>query len=152
MAGLKGRFDGSVDAKGRLSIPSKCRKLLPEELVIAKHPNKNIPALVLYSEDGFDAWFDRLLDSKGGARANDALQDELEDEFYQDSADVRPDSIGRITMPSFLREYANIERDVVITGARDHLIIRTPEALEKSRKSFASNVVYDDQSTPRTTG
>lgn len=143
MAGLKGRYDGSVDAKGRLSIPAKCRKLLPEELVVAKHPNKDIPALVVYSEDGFDAWFDRLLESKGGAKANDALQDELEDEFYQDSQDVSPDGIGRITIPSFLREYATIDRDVIITGARDHLIIRTPEVLEKSRESFASNPVYD---------
>ena len=143
MAGLKGRFDGSVDAKGRLSIPSKCRKLLPEELVVAKHPNKDLPALVLYSEDGFDTWFDRLLESKGGAKANDALQDELIDEFYQDSSDVTPDSIGRVTIPLFLREYAGIERDVIITGARDHLIIRTPEVLEKSREGFASNAVYD---------
>lgn len=143
MAGLKGRYEGSVDTKGRLSIPSKCRKLLPEELVVAKHPNKELPALVVYSEEGFDTWFDRLLESKGGARANDAEQDELIDEFYQDSSDVIPDSIGRITLPSFLREYAGIDRDVVITGARDHLIIRTPEVLDKSRKGFAANAVYD---------
>ncbi len=143
MAGLKGRYDGKVDAKGRVSIPSKCRKLLPEQLVIAKHPKKELPALVLYSEDGFDGWFDRLLESKGGAKANDALQDELADEFYQDSADVEPDDLGRITIPSFLREYAGIRHNVIITGARDHLIIRTPEVLEKSREGFASNPVYD---------
>ena len=143
MAGLKGRFESSVDAKGRLSIPAKCRKLLPEELVVAKHPNKELPGLVVYSEDGFDAWFDSLMESKGGARANDAMQDDLEDEFYQDSQDVTPDGIGRITIPAFLREYAGIERDVVITGARSHLIIRTPEVLEKSRKGFATNPVYD---------
>lgn len=150
MAGLKGRYEGSVDAKGRLSIPSKHRKLLPEELVVAKHPKKELPALVVYSEEGFDEWFDRLLESKGGAKANDELQDELEDEFYQDSADVVPDSIGRITIPSFLREYAGIERDVVITGSRDHLIIRTPEVLEKSRKGFAANPVYDTPSSDTT--
>ena len=143
MAGLKGRYDGSVDAKGRLSIPARCRKLLPEELVIAKHPNKDLPALVLYSDEGFDNWFDKLLESKGGPKANDAAQAELEDEFYQDSQDVNPDNIGRITLPAFLREYAGIKRDVIITGARDHLIIRTPQVLEKSREGFASNSVFD---------
>lgn len=143
MAGLKGRFDAKVDAKGRVSVPSKCRKLLPDQLVIAKHPKKELPALVVYSEDGFEEWFDNLLESKGGARANDAMQDELIDEFYQDSADVEPDDIGRITIPSFLREYAGIKHNVVITGARDHLIIRTPDTLEKSREGFASISVYD---------
>ena len=143
MAGLKGRYDGKVDAKGRVSIPSKCRKLLPEQLVIAKHPKRELPALVVYPEDGFDAWFDKLLESKGGARENDAQQAELIDEFYQDSQDAELDDIGRITIPSFLREYAGIQRDVVITGARDHLIIRTPEILDRSRAGFASNSVYD---------
>jgi MraZ protein len=143
VARLKGRQDGSVDLKGRVSIPSKWRKLLPEELVVAKHPKKEQPALVVYSEEGFDAWFESLLEAKGGARANDAAQDELEDEFYQDAADVAPDGLGRITIPAFLREYAGIERDVIITGARDHLIMRTPDALDKARNSFASNSVYD---------
>lgn len=143
MAGLKGRYDVNVDTKGRISIPAKCRKLLPEQLVVAKHPNKKLPALVVYSEDGFDEWFDRLLEAKGGARANDLQQAELIDEFYTDSADATPDSIGRITIPAFLREYAGIEREAVITGSRDHLIIRTPEMLEKSRASYASNSVFD---------
>ncbi|MDR1358802.1 MAG: hypothetical protein LBJ48_05560 [Coriobacteriales bacterium] len=143
MAGLKGRYDGRVDAKGRVSIPSKCRKLLPEQLVVAKHPNKKLPALVLYPEEGYDLWFDRLLESKGGARANDEMQDRLIDEYYQDSGNVEPDDLGRITIPSYLREYAGIKHTVVITGARDHLIIRTPEALAKSRAGFASNPVYD---------
>ena len=143
MAGLKGRYDGKVDAKGRVSIPSKCRKLLPEQLVIAKHPNKELPALVVYPEEGYDEWFDKLMASKGGERANDVQQDMLIDEFYQDSQDAVPDDLGRITIPSFLREYAGIRHQVVITGARDHLIIRTPEVLEKYHQSFASNTVYD---------
>ena len=143
MAGLKGRYEGKVDAKGRVSVPSKCRKLLPEQLVIAKHPNKDMPALVVYPEDGYDQWIDKLMESKGGERANDAQQALLIDEFYQDAHDVDPDDLGRITIPSYLREYAGIRHQVVITGSRDHLIIRTPEALEYYQKSFASNTVYD---------
>jgi len=143
VAGLKGRYDGKVDAKGRVSIPSKCRKLLPEQLVVAKHPNKELPALVVYSEEGYDQWFDKLMESKGGERANDVLQDLLIDEFYQDSQDAIPDDLGRITIPQFLREYAGIKHQVVITGSRDHLIIRTPEMLAQYHQSFASNTVYD---------
>lgn len=142
MAGLKGRYDGKVDVKGRVSVPSRCRRLLPEQLVIAKHPQRDIPALVVYPEEGFDDWFERLLESMGGAKANDALQAAFEDEFYQDAQDVEPDDLGRITIPSYLREYAGIKHQVVITGARDHLIIRTPEALEKTREGFGVNSVY----------
>jgi len=149
VAGLKGRYDAKVDAKGRVSIPSKCRKLLPGQLVVAKHPNKELPALVVYPEEGYDEWFDRLLASKGGERANDAQQALLIDEFYQDSQDALPDDLGRITIPSFLRVYADIKSHVVITGSRDHLIIRTPEVLERYHENFASNTVYDKPaSTP----
>ncbi|MCL2530084.1 MAG: division/cell wall cluster transcriptional repressor MraZ, partial [Coriobacteriia bacterium] len=101
------------------------------------------PALVVYSEEGYDQWFDKLMESKGGERANDVLQDLLIDEFYQDSQDAIPDDLGRITIPQFLREYAGIKHQVVITGSRDHLIIRTPEMLAQYHQSFASNTVYD---------
>ena len=143
MDALKGRYDGKVDVKGRVSIPSKCRKLLPEKLVIAKHPNKDMPALVVYPEKGFDKWINKLMKSKGGEKANYMQHDLLIDEFYQDAHDVTPDDLGRVTIPSFLREYAGIKNQVIITGSRDHLIIRTPEALEQYHQSFASNTVYD---------
>ena len=142
MASLRGTYDGKVDAKGRVSIPSKCRKLLPEQLVIAKHPNKELPALVVYSEEGFDEWFQKLLASMGGEKVNDALQVELIDEYYQDSQDAAPDDLGRIIIPNYLREYAGIQNHVVITGSLDHLIIRTPEMLEKYQQRFADNKVY----------
>jgi MraZ protein len=150
VAGLKGTYEGKVDAKGRVSIPSKCRKLLPGQLVVAKHSNKDLPALVVYPEDGFDEWSDKLLASMGGERVNDALQVQLLDEFYKAAFDAVPDDLGRITIPTYLREYAGIEHQVVITGARDHLIIRTPQMLERYEAGFAKNKVYNDQpaSTP----
>ena len=143
MAALRGTYEGKVDAKGRVSIPSKCRKLLPESLVVAKAPNKELPALVVYSEDGFNQWFEKLLASKGGERANDEQQNELLDEYYQLSVETAFDDLGRINIPLFLRDYAGIKNNVVITGARDHLIIRTPEILAKYHESFARNSVYD---------
>jgi len=117
--------------------------LLPEQLVIAKDPNKELPALVVYPEEGYDEWFDKLMASKGGERANDAQQALLIDEFYLSSQDAVPDDLGRITIPLYLREYAGIKNQVVITGSRDHLIIRTPEVLEKYEQCFAGNTVYD---------
>ena len=151
MARLRGTYEGSVDAKGRLSIPAKYRKLLPEELVIAKHPDKDLPGLVVYPEEDFDSWFDSVLESKGGAKANSSLQSKLLEELYMDSQEASPDGIGRITIQSFLRKYAGIERDVVITGVRDHLVIRAPEVVEKVRESFASNTIYDDDAASDTT-
>ena len=143
MAGLKGRYDARVDAKGRVSIPSKCRKLLPEQLVITKSANKELPALVVYSEVGFEEWFDKLLLAKGGEKVDDELQDQLIDEYCSAAQDVVPDDLGRITIPPFLRAYAGIKNQVVITGSRDHLIIRTPEVMAKYEQRFASNSVYD---------
>ena len=142
MSVLRGSYDGKVDAKGRVSVPSKCRKLLPEQLVIAKHPTKELPALVVYPEEDYNQWFKTLMQSMAGEKANVELQAELIDEYYKDSLDVTPDDLGRITIPPFLREYAGITNAVVITGSLDHLIIRTPEMLKKYEQRFANNSVY----------
>ena len=43
--------------------------------------------------------------------------------FAANAHEVRPDSQGRITIPQRLREFAGLERDVVVIGAIDRIEI-----------------------------
>ncbi|MDR2672203.1 MAG: hypothetical protein LBC35_02695 [Coriobacteriales bacterium] len=143
MSGLKGRAQGTIDSKGRISLPAKYRKLLPEELVLAKSPNAEFPALVLYTEEGFDTWLDSVMESKGGYAANNQALDDITEEYYENSEDVHVDGIGRIAIAAHLREYAGIDKEVVISGAKDHLVLRSAQIWEANRQRRAQASVYD---------
>jgi MraZ protein len=144
VARFKGKATGSVDVKGRVSLPAKYRKLLPEELVLAKSPNRAFPSLVLYPADGFDEWIDNVMESKGGYKANNQQMDDILEEYYENSEDVRVDGIGRISIPSDLRSYASIGKEVVISGAKDHLVLRSAESWEANSRRRAQASVYDE--------
>ena len=51
---------------------------------------------------------------------------ELQRFFFSGAAEVDVDRQGRILVPAVLTRYANLERDVVVTGANDHLEIWNP--------------------------
>jgi MraZ protein len=144
VAGLKGNAKGTVDIKGRVSLPAKYRKLLPEELVLVKSPDREIPALLLYSESGFEEWIDAVLESKGGYKANDKSMDKVIKEYYINSEDIHVDGIGRIGIPPALREYAGINKEVMICGARDHLELVSVELWEAFTADLESAEVYDN--------
>jgi MraZ protein len=141
---LFGRDEGKLNAQGRLSIPSKHRKVLPEQLVVAKSPDKSNPGLVGYPKEGYSQWFKEVLESKGGSQANSLEQFKLRDEFYGETEVVDFDGNGRILIPQFLRDYAHITTNVVISGMGSSLLIRTPEVYEESRKAFAETQVFDE--------
>jgi MraZ protein len=148
MTALKGKSTGTVDTKGRVSLPAKYRKLLPEELVLAKSPNTDIPSLVIYPEEAFIEWIDSVMESKGGYKANNQSLDDINEEYYENSEDVKVDSIGRISIPPDLRKYAGIEKDVVISGVKDHLVLRSVEAWEKNcQRRTQAATVYDNSPT-----
>jgi MraZ protein len=144
--GLKGRAQASVDGKGRVSLPAKYRKLLPEELVLAKSPNRDFPALVLYAEEDYDRWLDNVMESKGGYAANNQALDDIMEEYYENSENVKVDGIGRIPLAPHLRAYARIDDDnrgIVISGAKDHLVLRSVAIWEANSARRASASVYD---------
>ena len=148
MPSLRGRAQVSVDSKGRVSLPVKYRKLLPEELVLAKSPNIEFPALVLYTEEGFERWIDNVMESKGGYAANNQKLDDINDDYYENSENVHVDGIGRIPIALHLREYAGIDesnKDVVISGARDHLVLRRYDVWEANNRHRAKASVYDSR-------
>jgi MraZ protein len=146
VASFMGKAAGTVDIKGRVSLPSKYRKLLPEELVLAKSPNKEFPSLIVYTLEGFNAWLDGVMESKGGYKQTSQELDDINEEYSEDAEIVKIDSIGRINIPQDLREYAGIQKEVVISGARTHLVLRSQEVWEANRQRREKTAVYEQPS------
>ena len=104
-----GEYSHTIDAKGRLIIPSKFREQLGEEFVLTKGLDG---CLSIYPNDEWAAFEEKLralpLTNKN-ARTFTRF-------FVAGATNCELDKQGRILLPPVLREYANLTKDVVLVG------------------------------------
>ena len=116
-----GEFRHTIDAKGRLIVPSRLRvELKGDQVVLTKWLDG---CIAMWSQSGWDELERNLQEqNKGDVRAR-ALLRGIAASAHTDDIDKQ----GRVNMPQGLREYGGIERDVVVTGALSHGEIWSPE-------------------------
>ena len=67
--------------------------------------------------------FDRVARKLREARERGAKERQAARTFFSGATEVTPDKQGRVAIPQPLREYAQLDRDVVVTGSFDHIEI-----------------------------
>ncbi len=129
---LTGEFNHSIDAKGRLIIPSKFRDILGEDFVITKGLDN---CLFLYPNDEWKIFEEKLrtlpLTNKN-ARTFTRF-------FLGSAVDGGLDKQGRVLVSSALRDFAKLEKDVVLVG-----VLNRVEIWDKSRWDENNAVVEDN--------
>ncbi|MBI3399352.1 MAG: division/cell wall cluster transcriptional repressor MraZ [Deltaproteobacteria bacterium] len=110
---FRGRFEHTIDPKGRISIPSKFRDILldkyDERVIIT---NNYDGCLVAYP---FKEW--QVIEEKASQLSR--LKKETADflRFFISGATECPiDKLGRILIPPVLREEAKLEKDIILVG------------------------------------
>ena len=125
-----GEYSHSIDTKGRLIIPAKFRELLGEEFVLTKGLDG---CLSIYPMDEWNAFEEKLkalpLTNKN-ARTFSRF-------FVAGATACELDKQGRILVPATLREFAGLEKDVVLTGSLNRIEIW-------SKAKWIENSNYDD--------
>ncbi len=127
-----GEYRHTIDDKGRLTIPAKYRGLLAAGMVITRGFDRNLMAFSLEGWEELAARVKSLPWSDPGAR-------EFRRRVFSGAVDLVPDRQGRVLLPPFLREFANIDSDVVVTGMLDHLEIWNTDAWEPVREAAESD-------------
>ena len=112
---FRGTFDYTLDAKNRLTVPSKFRSALADGVVLAQGLDR---CVALWTPAAYDAFTQATLAGRNPA-SSEARQ--LQRFFSANSVDTELDSAGRVMVPPFLIDYAGLARDVVVTGAGDNL-------------------------------
>ena len=135
---FRGRYEHTIDPKGRLSIPSKFREILvanyDERLILTNFDN----CLWAYP---VREW--KLVEEKVAALPQFKPEVKALQRFFISAASECPlDPNGRIIVPPPLRRYASLETDVVIVGATKRFEIwskeRWVEYYKNTRDSFES--------------
>lgn len=119
-----GTYRPKLDEKGRLFLPAKFRDRLAEGVVVTQGQER---CLVVWPPDVFDAEADKAADRPMTDKASRAYQRM----FFSGGDEVVPDKQGRVSLPPPLREYAGLERDVVVIGVRNRLEIWNPVAWDE---------------------
>lgn len=120
---LSGEYDCKLDPKGRLVLPAKVKASLPEasgnQLVVLRGFE---PCLVLYPRE---AW--RVIHEKVTALDEfNAEYRQFQRNFLRGMTEIELDSIGRFLLPSSMRRYAGIEKEVVLVGIGNRCEIWDP--------------------------
>lgn len=131
-AALCGTYLHSIDAKGRMSFPTKLREILgPEFYLCIGHDNHYI---AVYSPEEFEVYQSKLNTIPGQTGSN------LRRKLLSCADRQSPDKQGRIFITPALREHAKLDKDVVVIGSANRAEIWDKDTWEK----FNSEITLDD--------
>lgn len=118
-----GQYNHTIDTKGRLIVPSKFRELLGEEFVVTKGMDG---CLFVYANEDW-AVFEQKLTSLPLINKEARKFARF---FLAGASQVEVDKQGRILIASNLREFAGLDKEVVLVGVGSRIEIWSLEKWE----------------------
>lgn len=119
-----GEYHHSIDNKDRLIIPAKFREILKDHYTEKFFITRGLDrCLFVFTEEEWKAQerkFKDLSFTRQEARKFNRL-------YFSGAAEVICDKQGRILIPTYLKQYAEIKEDVVIIGVSDRIEIWSKE-------------------------
>jgi MraZ protein len=111
-----GEAEHSLDAKGRVVLPAKYRERLRHGAFMTKGKGR---FLCVYPPDEFERVADQARDmARQGGR-----ELEMARNFFAGAEEITPDGQGRVAIPANLRQYAGLEREVIVAGVLSRIEI-----------------------------
>jgi len=128
VSGFLGRYEYQMDGKGRVSLPAAFRREADGEAFVLLQWER--PYLTLFPEGEWGRFRERLLEfRKTGKSAAHHVRDIL-----ANAAEVSPDKQGRILIPAWLQEAANLDGTVLLQGNLDRIEIWDPKRYQETVK------------------
>ena len=106
---LMGKFQNSIDAKSRMIVPAKFREQLGYKYIYPM------------------AEWEKFMNKLSALPMSDANARAFIRHFYANAVESEIDKQGRITLPADLREYANIDKELVTIGNLDKIEVWSKE-------------------------
>ena len=131
---LLGQHSPKLDEKGRVILPAKFREELQGGLVITRGQDR---CLFVFSAAEFALVNDKIRQAPvTNAEARNYLRI-----FLSGASDEQPDKQGRVTIPATLRQYAGLDKDLVVIGVGSRAEIWNASAwneyLKRQESQFA---------------
>ena len=119
-----GEFSHSIDNKGRLAIPKKFREQLVSGGIITRGLDG---CLFLFGKDEWEVISEKLRNLPITASAARTFTRYI----LSGASEVGFDNLGRVMIPSFLREYAQLKEEIAVIGVGSRAEIWNKKNWEK---------------------
>ena len=135
MAGFLGEYEATIDGKGRFLLPGGLKKQMPEgtqTIVISRGFEK---CLLLYPLSTWEAIEEKI------KKLNDfnPKVSQFRTLFVGGASYVDLDSAGRVLLPPSLKEYAGLNKDIVLASDIDKVKIWDSGKYKKLFEDFSSD-------------
>lgn len=128
-----GEYSHSIDAKGRLIMPAKFREQLGDEFVVTKSPDK---CLYVYTNEDWKKFEEKLAELP-------IMHKETRQFvrfFLAGAATCEVDKQGRILIPAVLREFAGLDKEVILAGASKRIEIWNKDKYLEDQAAYEDNI------------
>jgi MraZ protein len=115
-----GEYLHSVDIKGRISMPSKFRELLGETFIVTRGLDGCLFVYTREEWNNIERKLKELPFTQKDARAFTRF-------FFSGACECEIDKQGRVVVPQTLRDFASIDKEVVIIGVSTRVEIWSVE-------------------------
>ena len=133
---FRGRYEHSIDAKGRTSVPSRFREVMAAQgdtrLVLTTGLHT---CLVAYPMAEWFAFEKRLSELP----QFDADVVTLKRIYVSGAVECEVDKVGRVLIPSALRKHARLGRDALWAGMGSYIELWAKQSFEDLRKEVLSD-------------
>jgi MraZ protein len=115
-----GRYEHTVDEKGRLTIPVRYRELLANGAYVSQGFDNNLMVLPAPT-------FEQMFSHVNQMSMTDPTARQFKRFVFSSAERVEFDRAGRMLLPAFLREAAKLNGNAIIVGVGDYFEIWSPE-------------------------
>ncbi len=135
MIGFLGEYEVTLDSKGRFLLPAAFKKQLPEDWGNQFVVSRGIePCLTLYPMKTWEPIFTKI------SLLNDfeTKVRQFQRQFLNGATNIEMDSAGRLLVPPQLKDYAGLDKDVVLFAKVNKIEIWDSTKYKQFFENFSS--------------
>ena len=122
-----GQYRHSLDDKGRMIVPARFRDLLSGRIYLPQGFDNNLRVL---PEAAFVSIYERVTEMS----STNPTARQLRRLIFSTAQQVDIDNNGRILIPKYLREVANLSSEAIVVGVGEAVEIWSPEAWDSQNQ------------------
>jgi len=130
---LIGQYESKIGEKHQAALPKKFREILGEKLIVTKGFEN---CLIIVSVENWKT----LLEGTEHRPFTNKNTRELQRFLLGNATDVELDSKGRFVIPEYLRNFAEIDSEVIFAGISRFVEVWNKKAWEKHQAELSNTV------------
>ena len=115
-----GQYQHSLDKKGRLTVPVRYRELLEDSAYITQGFDRNLMVWTVSA-------FEKIMKRVAGESITDPNTRLLHRLIFSSGEQVEVDGAGRVLIPQFLRQVAQLDTEVIVVGVGTYFELWSPD-------------------------